>query len=180
MGRPWKHRGQLVRLTSPPQAGEAHHGHRGARSAEQGVEKRAARAVPPLGDEQRCAHSRAVGGDRGQVLIHPPGQLRDAGPQKIPQAGYHQRPCQGKGQRLEIAQGKVLQQLVHHPGGQRGQDHHRRQAVSGAPGVQGIPERLGPGADPQAADQNKVFRQQGRQSDPCQLNCRHIRPPPLC
>ena len=110
----------------PAQAGQTHQSHRRPCAAEESKEKGGPQAVPPLGDEQRRAHGRAVGGDAGQILIHPPGELRHTVFQKVPQAGYHSRSHKGKNQGLKVAQCKVLKQLVQQPGQQRREGHHRR------------------------------------------------------
>lgn len=64
-GQTLKASGTAGQADLPAQAGKAHHGHCGPGAAEQGIEKRSAWTVPPLGDEQRRAHRRAVGGNRG-------------------------------------------------------------------------------------------------------------------
>ena len=84
------------------EAGKAGQGQRDAHAAEEGEEKGGEKAVAALSDEQSRAQSGTVGGDGGQILIHPSGQLGDAGAEKAAQPLYQTGNQQGEGQKAEV------------------------------------------------------------------------------
>ena len=159
-----------------PQAGKAGHGHRGPRAAEQGEHQGRAQAIAALADKQGTAQGGAVGPDAGQVVVHPPGQLGQAHPDEQAQPGDDTRDEQTEEQQPEVLPAEAGEhQEVGQPGQQGGEHHHRREAIAGAQGVDGVLKGPQPGADAHAADQHKIFRQQGGQRHPGKLNHSHVK-----